>query len=132
MLDILQAVEYENSISKKEYRSYLPYNDSSFNYNDEIRINVNNLNFVYLNESYLHLELKVSTVTPAASVVTFSANFIPFLFSEIRLEMNGILIDSVKSPGICCSMLKYISRSESEKISESESSWPGEIKKETS
>lgn len=131
MLDVLEAVEYENSVSKKEFRSYLPYNDSSFNYNDEIRINVNNLNFVYLNESYLHIELKVNTVTPAVNNggVTFIKNFIPFLFSEIRLEMNGILIDSIKSPGICSTIMKYITMSESEKKSESENMWTGEVKK---
>lgn len=129
MPNILQPVEYENSISKKEYRSYLPYNDSSFNYNDEIRINVNNLNFVLLNESYVHFELKVSSVTPAAGVLTFCKNFIPFLFSEIRLEMNGILIDSVKAPGISVNMMKYITENEAEKKSASESNWSGDVKK---
>ena len=121
MLDILQPIEYENSISKKEFRSYLPYNDNSFNYNDEIRINVNNLNFVLLNESYLHFELKVNSVTPNGAVLTFCKNFIPFLFSEIRLEMNGILIDSIKSPGVSLSMMIYLTENENEKISSTQS-----------
>ena len=81
MLDVLEAVEYENSVSKKEFRSYLPYNDSSFNYNDEIRINVNNLNFVYLNESYLHIKIKVNTVTPAVN--NGSVTFIKKLYAVL-------------------------------------------------
>lgn len=89
MLNILQAVEYEETISKKEFRTYLPYNDNSYNANDEVRINVNNLDFVLLNESYIHVELKIDSVSTTDTAMT--DYLIPFLFSEIRLEMNGVL-----------------------------------------
>lgn len=129
MLDILQAVEYENSVSKKEFRSYLPYNDNSFNANDEIRISVNNFNFVLLSESYIHLELKIGATAPADATLKFAENFIPFLFSEIKLEMNGISIDSVKSPGLCATMLDYLRMNENDKLEASEYQWPGDCKK---
>ena len=127
MLNILQAVEYEESISKKEFRTYLPYNDNSYGANDEVRINVNNLDFVLLNESYIHVELKIDSVTGGDAALT--DYLIPFLFSEIRLEMNGVLVDSVKSPGICTAIMKSLTLDESEKISASEYTWSGTHKK---
>lgn len=127
MLNILRAVEYEETISKKEFRTYLPYNDNSYNANDEVRVNVNNLNFVLLNESYIHVELKIDSVSTTDTAMT--DYLIPFLFSEIRLEMNGVLIDSVKSPGICTAIVKSLTLDESEKMSASEYTWSANHKK---
>ena len=87
------------------------------------------MNFALLNESYLHFELKVNSVTPNGAVLTFCKNFIPFLFSEIRLEMNGILIDSIKSPGVSLSMMKYITENENEKISSTRANGKERLKK---
>jgi hypothetical protein len=117
MLNILQPVEYEETINKKEFRTYLPYNDNSYNANDEVRINVNNLDFVLLNESYIHVELKVDTVSAADT--GFTDYLIPFLFSEIKLEMNGI----------CSAIMKSLTLDEAEKISSSEYIWSGRHKK---
>ena len=129
MLNILEPVQYENSVLKKEFRSYLPYNDNSFNANDEIRISVNNFNFVLLNESHIHFEIKVTSTTPAEATLNLNDNFIPFLFSEIRLEMNGIPIDSVKTPGICASVLNYLTSDAEEKNAATLQTWPGDLKK---
>lgn len=130
MLDVLQAVEYENAISKVEFRSYKPYTESGYNYNDEIRINVNNLNFVNLSESFLHLQLTVSSLTPETAVEV-SKNFIPFLFSEVRLEQNSVTIESVKNPGLCSTIMNYLTLDEEEKKSASQYAWPGEVKKDS-
>lgn len=128
MLDILREIDYDNSISKIEYRSYLPYNDNSFNNNDEIRININNLNFVQLSDSFLHFELKVAGTTPVNSTMNICKNFIPFLFSEIKLEMNSVLIDSIKSPGISSTIMNYLSMTPDEKNASTQYSWDGEVK----
>ena len=130
MLDVLEWVEYDNAISRVEFRSYKPYTESRYNYNDEIRINVNNLNFVNLSESYLHLELKISSLEPA-NAVAFSKNFIPFLFSEVRLEQNSVTIESVKNPGLCSTIMNYLSLDEEEKKSATLCAWPGEVKKDS-
>ena len=77
-------------------------------------INLNNLDFVLLNESYIHVEVKIDAVSTTETDVT--DYLIPFFLSEIRLEMNGVLVDSVKSPGICTAIMKSLTLDESEKI----------------
>ena len=79
---------------------------------DEIRIPVQNQsNFLFPHNSFLYIEGKLSEITPATvEQVTLTKNFLLFLFSEIRLEANGFVVDQVKSPGNAITMKQYVSQ----------------------
>ena len=106
----------DDTITKIEYHSYNPYSNSSLNKNDEIRIPVQNMSsFVLPHESYLYVEGKLPELTPETlNSINFTKNFVPFLFSEVRFEMNGISVDQIKNPGIVSTLKYYLSLSAAE------------------
>ena len=125
MLDILEPVQKDQSITRYEFRSYAPYSTSSLNKNDEVRICVQNQgSFLYPHESYLLIEGRVAALAHVGqNQISFTKNFLAFLFSEIRLELNGIAIDQVKSPGTATCMKNYVTMTYSQLQHASEFSW---------
>lgn len=105
ILDITSQYETDSKITKIEYHSYTPYT-TSFNNNDEIRISIQQTDvYPYLHESFIFLE---GTITDATKV-KLSNNGYSYLFEQIRLEINGIEVDSTRVLGITSSLKGYLS-----------------------
>ncbi|KAE9521243.1 hypothetical protein AGLY_018355 [Aphis glycines] len=97
-------------ITQMQYHSFTPYSNTSFSYNDEIRINIQNMDSYTLPcESFLYIEGNVQKPSDAVGDVRFSNNGLAFLFSEIRYEINGIEIQKLKSPGVSSCLKAYCS-----------------------
>ncbi|XP_022183010.1 uncharacterized protein LOC111042635 [Myzus persicae] len=105
ILNISSQYETDSKITKIEYHSYTPYT-TSFNNNDEIRISIQQTDvYPYLYESFIYLEGMISE----ADKVKLSNNGNSYLFEQIRLEINGIEVDSTRVLGIKSSLKDYLS-----------------------
>ncbi|KAE9539651.1 hypothetical protein AGLY_004903, partial [Aphis glycines] len=97
--------ETDSKITKIEYHSYTPYT-TSFNNNDEIRLSIQQTDvYPYLNESFIYLEGQVSD----AGKVKLTNNDFSYFFDQIRLEINGIEVDSTRVFGNTNSLKGYLS-----------------------
>lgn len=111
ILDVTEKAVIDNTITNFEIHTHQPYASTSFNNNDEIRIPIQQQDMYTLPcQSYIYLEGKLlkKDGKPATST-KFINNGIAFLFSEIRYELNGVVIDSVRNPGITATMKSYLS-----------------------
>lgn len=109
-LDVTADYVDDCKIAQKSYHSFTPYSSSALSYNEEIRINVQNMDSYTLPcESYIFIEGKIYKPTDAVGEVRFSNNGLAFLFSEMRYEINGIEIQKLKSPGIASCLKAYCS-----------------------
>lgn len=123
ILDLFEGVSFDESVVKYEYHGYLPYSSTTYDYNDEIRIPINKTDiYTQLSESFLYLEGEFS-----ADVATAPAELVnnpyPFLFSEIRFELNGTEIDRVRNPGIASSLKGYASFNTAENNASHAAGW---------
>lgn len=113
VLNITDPVVFDETITSSEYHTYLPYAATGYGTDDEIRIPIQNKDALTLpSESYLVIE-GTFTGNPAGTAydntTRLSANGLPHLFSEIRYELNGVVIDQTKNPGISSSLKGYVS-----------------------
>lgn len=115
ILNIVQGVDYDNSISKFEYHSYSPFLNS-FNNGDEIRISIQHQDlYLLLCESFIYIEGRLlkedNTISATASLTN---NVMAYLFEAIRYEMNGVEIDHNKNVGHTSLLKNYVSLTENE------------------
>ncbi|KAL4126065.1 hypothetical protein QTP88_010296 [Uroleucon formosanum] len=109
-LDVTADYVDDCKITQKSYHSFTPYSSTALSYNEEIRINVQNMDSYTLPcESYIYIEGKINKPTDAVGEVRFSNNGLAFLFSEMRYEINGIEIQKLKSPGVSSCLKAYCS-----------------------
>lgn len=121
ILNINSKVKFDESITQ-EVHSYATYTSITVDSGDSIIIIINQENvYLLLSESAIYLEGKINdlTKTDGQAIATtdkldFINNAICFLFDEIRLEMNGVEIDSCKNVGITSCMKANASFSENE------------------
>lgn len=118
ILNLVEPFTFDNSIESFEYHSYKPY-VTSFNFNDEIRIPINQQDlYVLPSASTLYIEgtIKVMNRETKASVanVLFTNNPVLHLFQDIRYELNGIEIDKIKNAGVTTTMKSLVSMNELE------------------
>lgn len=109
ILNISEKVLVDNSIVSNELHTHQPYTNR-FENNDEIRIPIQEDMSTLPGLSYLYIEGKLTKAdgTPATTT-KFVNNGVAHLFSEIRYEMNGVVVDSVIKPGITSTMKGYVS-----------------------
>uniref|UniRef100_A0A8D8Z8A6 Double jelly roll-like domain-containing protein n=1 Tax=Cacopsylla melanoneura TaxID=428564 RepID=A0A8D8Z8A6_9HEMI len=108
ILNINEDVYFDSRLVKKEIHSHYPYLTTSYNYNDEIRIPVQQQdNYTLPSESFIYIEGVISGFTPTKTWI--DNNGFLFLFSEIRYELCGIEIDASKRPGVTSLMKNYVS-----------------------
>lgn len=109
ILNVKEPLMEDNSLIRYEYHSLLPFSANNLGNNDEIRIPLHQEDVLSLpSESRIYVEGTLTNdpvadpIDPAHGLV---GNAIAFLFSEIRYEVNGILVDRVRNPGVT-SLLK--------------------------
>ncbi|KAJ8915709.1 hypothetical protein NQ315_000643 [Exocentrus adspersus] len=125
ILNVMEQPLVDNSIASWEYHNYQPFINSKFEYNDELRIPIQELDAYTLPcESMLYLEGKITQYDdkPATKLKLIN-NAFAFLFREIRYEMNGILIDSVRNVGLTSTLKNYLSYNEDESIGLENAGW---------
>lgn len=115
ILNIVQGVKYDNSISKLEYHSYSPFLNS-FNNGDEIRISIQHQDlYLLISESFIYIEGRLLKDDNTVSATTLLANnSMAYLFEAIRYEMNGVEIDYNKNVGHTSLLKNYVSLTENE------------------
>lgn len=116
VLNITNDIEFDNSITSKSFHTYLPYAGTSFGFNDEIRIPIQNSE-IYTLPSSSHLYFEGVLTHPDGKIpasLKLVNNFICHLFDEIRYEIGGQVIDKVRNPGIAITLKNYISRNKLE------------------
>lgn len=108
------SVRSDNSIARKEFHSYSSYSNR-FNHNDECRITIQaSDNYVLLSESYIAIEFRVSPKAGFVAVanephpVYTGSNFALNFFSEIRYELNNVVVDVCKNPGVVSNIKSYV------------------------
>lgn len=113
-LNVTEGYIDDCKITQMQYHSFLPYSNTAFSKNDEIRISIQNMDAYTLPcESYLYVEGKVNGPSDVGTVgvgnFNFTNNGLAFLFSEMRYELNGTEIQKLKSPGIASTLKGYCS-----------------------
>jgi len=110
IINILERPLVDESITKKEYHSYVPYL-KSFGNNDEIRISIQNQDlYVLPSESFLYIDGTVSVGAGKPTTnVKFNLNCMAHFFDEIRYELNGIEIDRTRQVGVATTLKNFVS-----------------------
>ena len=115
ILDVISKIQYDDSVTKTEYHTYLPF-ITSYNNSDEIRIAVQHQDLYILPcESFIYIE--GSLTKKEGGVVdssTLTNNCVSFLFDAIRYELNGVEIDRFRNTGITTTLKNYVSLNENE------------------
>lgn len=108
ILNIKDNILFDESIVRYDYHTISPYASSTLENNDEIRLAIHQQDILTLpSESYIQISGRLSC-GDGKSIPTAEGlgnNAMPYLFSEIRYELNTIEIDRVRNPGIT-SLLK--------------------------
>lgn len=119
ILKVNNNISTDESITRYELHSYAPFTSISLNTADNIIISINQESAYLLpSESVIYVEGKIvkddgSEITKGTTVELIN-NALPFLFNEVRLEINGVEIDSCKNVGIASTMKAYVSFSPNE------------------
>lgn len=117
ILQVTDPVIFDDTIASKEYHTYLPYASTSYDNDDEIRIPIFNQDSYTLPcESYLVLEGTLKKTGQVLDDSTYIvANGFAHLFSDIRYELNGIVVDQTRNPGIASTLKLWCSLSHNKK-----------------
>ena len=128
ILNVLEPLQEDELITGYDYCNYFPYNMSQLGNSDEIRVACHNSTFAHLSEFCLYLEGSLDNWAPESlSQTKLVKNFPMFLFSEVRLELNGQVVDSVRAPGIVSTMKNYCLLSQEAKSAASEYFWADNV-----
>lgn len=125
ILNVNEKLYLDNSIISTELHSYQPFVSSKFDYNDEIRIPIQELDAYTLpSESLLYIEGNLKNEGDTyTKKLRFVNNGIAFLFREIRYELNGVTIDSVRNVGLTSTLKGYLSFNTNESLKLQNSGW---------
>ncbi|KAJ8959450.1 hypothetical protein NQ318_022143 [Aromia moschata] len=111
LLDVTDKPYNDVSIENYQYHFYQPTTSGTINYNDEVRIAIQDLeaNTVPC-DSYLYVEGKLTKDDDGITTqLEFINNAVAYLFKEIRYELNGTVIDSVRDVGLVSTLKGYLS-----------------------
>lgn len=125
LLNITGQPFNDTTIQKYEFHNYQPYIPGNINYNDEVRIPIQDLESYTLPcNSYLDIVGKLGKVGGGdVTKLKFINNGIAFLFRELRYELNGIVIDSVRNVGLTSTIKNYVSLNKNESVSLENAGW---------
>lgn len=102
ILNINTLATRDDTIIKKEIYPYAPYT-TTYGNSEEIRITIQSQDSYLLPcESYIYMQITATTAGAHGEndpEINFVNNFISFLFSDVRYELNGVEIDRVRNVG---------------------------------
>lgn len=108
ILNVAEKVLVDNSIVSNQIHTHQPYTNR-FENNDEIRIPIQEDMSTLPGLSHIYIEGKLTNTAGTPTTAKFVNNGVAHLFSEIRYEMNGVVIDAITKPGIASTMKGYAS-----------------------
>ena len=106
MLDVLDNPINDNSITRYEYHAYQLFSQSTLDNLDEIRIIIQQVDlYTYPCEIYLYIKGYANfSESESVKSINLTNNFPFFLFAEIRLELNNIVIYQTKNFGVTAAL----------------------------
>ncbi|XP_032689019.1 uncharacterized protein LOC116852608 [Odontomachus brunneus] len=128
ILNIESRPTFDHRVTKIEIHIYNPYANTTFDYNDEIRIPIQQQDlYTLLCDSFLYIEGRRNdesnnnNLAPPAlpkTAARFSNNCAVFMFDEIRYEIDGVEIDRYRNVGITSTLKNYalLDRGRSKKL----------------
>lgn len=129
ILNVKQNILIDNSIIHSECHAYEPYLPTKMGNNDEIIIPIHETEkYTLPSESFLYIEGKLTKEDGHVSkTLKLVNNGIAFLFKEIRYQLNGVTIDSVRDVGLTSTIKGYLSYNKNECNKLKNAGWfPGE------
>src|SRR6478609_2044349 len=115
-LDILEPVEYDNSIESKHYVDYTPQSQNNLNILGSpiiIEINAGD-NYILPSDSVLYIKGQLvranGNVYDNDAEVALVNNAMMFLFSDIRYSIGNMNAESINNPGQVTTILSYLSQ----------------------
>ncbi|XP_063223271.1 uncharacterized protein LOC134531492 [Bacillus rossius redtenbacheri] len=111
ILNVEDAVSYEDIITKTEIHSYLPYLSGPYPLSSEIRIAVQNQD-IYTVPCNSFLQFRGTLLKDDGDIPTTTKivrNGILHMISKISYELNGIELDQTRDVGITCTLKNYLS-----------------------
>lgn len=118
VLNILHSVPFDDAVTHMEWHTHLPYASMTLGNNDEIRIPIQQQDLCVIPAmSYLYVEGKLvmeadETKVPAKTKLV--NNVFAHLFEECRYELNSVVVDRVRNPGITTTLKGYASFNEND------------------
>lgn len=131
ILRVRENVHQDNSINNQAIRNYLPYSNTSLNKSDEIRIPIQTQDAYTLpSESSLWISGQIieEKLKKASDTLTIVNNGLLYLFEEIRYELNGLVIDKVRNPGVTSTLKNFVSLTPNETNRYENACWSGSSK----
>lgn len=106
IFNLYQPIDNDDSITKLETRTYLPF-VKSFENNDTVEIVINRPD-VWLLMYDAAISIHGQMTKTGSGSVKLVNNFGAFLFESIKYEICGFEVDSVKDPGIISTVRGYL------------------------
>lgn len=124
-LNVFEKAQFDETVSRSELHTYLPYGSTSFAHSEEIRILIQSQDLITAtHDSFLLIEGKITRdAADVAKSCNLTNNFATFLFDEIRFELGGQRVDVCRLPGITSTLKGYASYSISESKMMSYAGW---------
>lgn len=120
-LDIFTDIELDESIVKEELHTYQPFGSNKFAPADEIRIVIQCQDLITATfDSFIYIEGHLSGNLTNTNLTN---NAMAFLFDEVRYELCGQVVDSIKLPGISTTMKSLVSYNDVESKSLQVAGW---------
>ncbi|XP_073990921.1 uncharacterized protein [Rhodnius prolixus] len=110
ILNISEGVTFEERITNYQHYTHQPFTHS-LNNSDEIIISVQQQDiFTVPSKSFLYIQGQVEKDETKPNVsVRLVSNAFMYLFDEIKNQLNGVLVDHVRNPGIVSTLKGYVS-----------------------
>ena len=123
--NLLAPPQRDDAVTRRETLTFSPYSAGNLSRGDEIRIAIQNQSaFNHIHESYLYIEGKITTLNNATNNrITMVKNWLMHLFDEIKIELSGKNLDSIKNPGVATTLHHLVSMSKNEQEQASEFAW---------
>lgn len=117
ILQVRQQPHYQTLVTFYEWVAYSAFNLKATNPSDEMIISIQNQNiFTHITNSFLLIEGRITkgAVDGVEKNYTLVKNAFPYLFEEVRFEINGHVVDKARNVGVTNNMKVYTMNNKAE------------------